>query len=91
MSILCCGNTDAMASSTVVIPVLDLIILLLFVAVLLLLLFDTPSKLVNNKTWCTRSYSGVAVNVIEDHHQHHLESGIFNNKMHTLHHHYNTY
>jgi hypothetical protein len=63
-SILCCGNTDAMASSTVVIPILDLVILLLFVFVVLLLLFDTPSKPVNNETWCTSSYSGVAVNVM---------------------------
>jgi hypothetical protein len=82
-----------MASITVVIPVLDLILLLLFMVVvlLLLLLFDTPSKLVNNETWCTSSYSGVAVNVIEGHHQHSFESDMFNNKMHTLHHYYNTY
>jgi hypothetical protein len=80
-----------MASITVVIPVLDLILLLLFVVVVLLLLFGTPSKLVNNETWCTSSYIGVAVNVIEGHHQHRLENDMFNNKMHTLHHHYNTY
>jgi hypothetical protein len=80
-----------MASSTVVIPVLDLILLLLFVVVVLLLLFDTPSKPVNDETLCTRSYSGVAVNVIEGHHRHRLESDTFNNKMHTLYHHYNIY
>jgi hypothetical protein len=34
--LLRCGNTDAMAYSTVVMPVLDLILLLLFVVLLLL-------------------------------------------------------
>jgi hypothetical protein len=68
-----------------------MILLLLFVIVVLLLLFDTPSKPVNKETWCASSYSGVAVIVIEGHHQHRLESDIFNNKMHTLHHHYNKY
>jgi hypothetical protein len=68
-----------------------MILLLLFMFVVLLLLFDTPSKPVKNETWCTSSYSGVAVNVIEGHHQHRLESDTFNNKMHTIHHHYNTY
>jgi hypothetical protein len=93
-SISCCGSMDVMASSTVLlVPVLNLILFLLFVFVvlLLLLLFDTPSKPVNNETWCASSSSGVAVNVIKGHHQHRLESDKFNNKMHTLHHHYNTY
>jgi hypothetical protein len=76
-----------MASITVVIPVLDLIILLLFVVMVLMLLFDTPSKPVDNETWCTSSYIGVAVNVIDGYHRRRLESNKFNKKMHTLHHH----